>query len=318
MATVVACECERIAADRDLRVAKWRALCEQFYFRQDGAAKRVLDYFESSKLDQIIIEADTAAVETADERVFTELITFLGLRKCVQREDHAHFFHETIEALERVKDEVRKSYHAHRAKSQYDEFDGHVRGMQSTNYEVKQDPDGQQRLAVRVQEGYLRTHSNQLQMEKSTEAFIKANVSNIGAHPFLAGLAEVLRWNLESTTVIGWRLSDAVFIESGGPAFAGAALNFLVGVLNFGHFVIDDAASADPNAEAVVVKSRVWFLDPYLSDNYIRQLLRVFPPSRKLEGRPTGSKHNSELYRMNIHGKHDEHQRFFERWCVML
>ncbi|KAF1328806.1 hypothetical protein FI667_g6575, partial [Globisporangium splendens] len=308
---LVTCECERIAVERDARDARWRALCEQFYFHQDGSAKRILDYFESSKLDQIMyeclclyacestvlaerrvtadcracgvdafvlllgnsIEADMTAGETTDERAFTELITSLGLRKCVQREDHAHFFHETIEALERVKDEVRKSYHAHRSKSQYDEFDGHVCGMQSTNYEVKQDPDGQHRLAVRVQEGYLRTHSNQSHMEKSTEVFIKANVSNIGVHPFLAGLAEVLRWNLESTIVVGWRLT---------------------------------------------VKSRVWFLDPYLSDNDIRQLLRAFPPSRKLEGRPTGSKHNSELYRMNIHGKHDEHQRFFERWCVML
>lgn len=76
---------------------------------------------------------------------------------------------------------------------------------QGTNYEVRRDHDGHDRLALRVQEGYLRSASNQAHMEKSADAFIKGNLPNIGAHPFLAGLAEVFRWNLESTTVVGWR-----------------------------------------------------------------------------------------------------------------
>lgn len=112
-------------------------------------------------------------------------------------------------------------------------------------------------------------------------------------------------------------MSDAVFVESGGPAFAAAALSFLVGTLNFGHSTIV-LEHTDSN-EAVQVKTRAWFLDPYMSDHAIRQLLRLFSSSsRKLEGRPTGSKFASDIPRMNIHGQHDEHQHFFERWCVML
>lgn len=35
-------------------MTKWRDVCEQYYFHQEASAKRVLDYFESSKLDQIM------------------------------------------------------------------------------------------------------------------------------------------------------------------------------------------------------------------------------------------------------------------------
>lgn len=113
-------------------------------------------------------------------------------------------------------------------------------------------------------------------------------------------------------------MSDAVFVESGGPAFAAAALSFLVGTLNFGHFAIVSEQSTS-NTEVTLVKTRAWLLDPYMSDSNIRQLLRLFSSSsQKLEGRPTGSKFGSEISRMNIHGQHDEHQHFFERWCVML
>lgn len=118
--------------------------------------------------------------------------------------------------------------------------------------------------------------------------------------------------------VDGQAVSDSVFVESGGPAFAGAALNFLVGVLNFGHFALPSAASRDSHVHAATVRSRVWLLDAYMSDHSIRQLLRLLPASRKLEARPTGTKYTSEIYRMNTHGSHDEHQPFFERWCVLL
>lgn len=78
--------------------------------------------------------------------------------------------------------------------------------VQSTNYEV----EASDRLALRVQEGYLRTSANQTHMEKSTDAFIKAQMPNIGTHPFLAGLAQVLRWNLESTTIVSWQCEFSI------------------------------------------------------------------------------------------------------------
>lgn len=121
-------------------------------------------------------------------------------------------------------------------------------------------------------------------------------------------------------------MSDAVFVESGGPAFSSAALSFLVGVLNFGHVTLPPtapvavahAAPPDGSSPPPHVQSRLWLLDAYMSDHDIRQLLRLLPSPRKLGGRPTGTKHTSDIFRMNTHGTHDEHRRFFERWCVLL
>lgn len=142
-----------------------------------------------------------------------------------------------IEELERVQDQVRGSYHTYRANAQvrslvftcyycvslshirsdslahlnqhmrqYQAFDDHVRQMQSTAYDVTQSGvDGSERLVLRVQESYVRSASSLAAMTKCVEAFIAAHRSNVGAHPFLAGLAEVLRWNLESATVVGWQ-----------------------------------------------------------------------------------------------------------------
>lgn len=111
-----------------------------------------------------------------------------------------------------------------------------------------------------------------------------------------------------------------MFVESGGPAFASAALSFLVGDLNFGHVPVTAPARNDSGdaAPRQLVRSRAWFLDAYMSDHAIRQLLRLFPAPRKLDGRPTGSKFTSEIDRMNIHGAHDERPAFLERWCVLL
>ncbi|TYZ64680.1 hypothetical protein PybrP1_006368 [[Pythium] brassicae (nom. inval.)] len=309
------CAC---ASDRSARTDAWRDLCQRYYFHQDARAKRVLDHFEACKLDELAIDA--ADDEDAE---FARLVAFLGLRKCAQSE-HAQVFADNLEELERVKNHVRGEYHAFRADSQYQDFDARVNEVQSTNYELQRDAsDGRDRLALRVQKTYVRSSSNQALMEKNAEAFVTTHLPNVGAHPFLAGLAEVLRWNLESSTVVGWQLSDAVFVESGGITFSGAALSFLVGALNFGHVALPPAASVASDATATGahvtnVRSRVWFLDAYMSDQDIRQLLRLLPSPRKLEGRPTGTKHTSEIYRMNTHGTHDEPRRFFERWCVLL
>lgn len=44
------CACD---AERSARAAKWRELCERFYFHQEAGAKRVLDRFEACKLDEL-------------------------------------------------------------------------------------------------------------------------------------------------------------------------------------------------------------------------------------------------------------------------
>ncbi|DBA04908.1 TPA: hypothetical protein N0F65_006910 [Lagenidium giganteum] len=310
--------CEAIAQRLDDRIDRWRQICTQFFYDQDVDAKRVLEYFESDKLDQIIIEAQ-ATPESEVEATFMETITFLGLRRCMTPDHDAHFS-ATIEKFERVKNEVRGTYHRDIAQKKYTEFEAHAGAqMEGKHYELWQDQTGRNQLLLRVDERYVRTLDIRQHMIKRTEAFVKENVGNIGTHPFLAGLREALKWNLTSSTVVAWRFSDAVFVESGGTAFSTAALSLLANVFNFGHYVSagDDDEEAKPPAKNIV-KYRVWHIDPYMSDNDIRELLKVFPAPTKLQSRPTGTKRPTEVFRMNIHGKHDEAEPFFQRWCVIL
>ncbi|RLN97357.1 hypothetical protein BBJ28_00021042 [Nothophytophthora sp. Chile5] len=113
-------------------------------------------------------------------------------------------------------------------------------------------------------------------------------------------------------------VSDAVLVESGGPAFAGEVLSFLVRVLNFGHCYSDesDDNTRGGHNRTTLVKCREWHLDPYLSDDDLRLLMRCLPPARRLEGGPTGAKRPTDTDRMNIHGQFDEQHKFFDRWCL--
>lgn len=100
---------------------------------------------------------------------------------------------------------------------QYQDFDARVREVQSTAYELQMDArDGRDRLVLRAQEAdYVRSSSNQARMEKDAEAFVTTHRSNVGAHPFLAGLAQVLHWNLESSTVVGWQRTYSSLLANG-------------------------------------------------------------------------------------------------------
>lgn len=41
-----------------MRQQRWREVCAKFYYEQDEAAKRVLDCFEASKVDEIRFATD--------------------------------------------------------------------------------------------------------------------------------------------------------------------------------------------------------------------------------------------------------------------
>jgi hypothetical protein len=110
-------------------------------------------------------------------------------------------------------------------------------------------------------------------------------------------------------------VSDSVFVESGGAEFTHNALALLVLALNFSHCERFDSSAASPSAH---VKTREWYLDPYMSDHDIRQLMRLFPAAKRLEGRPTGTKSLTKMDRANVHGQLDETPKFFDRWCVVL
>ncbi|ETI39139.1 hypothetical protein, variant 7 [Phytophthora nicotianae CJ01A1] len=219
--------------------------------------------------------------------------------------------------LEVVKNEVRAGYHDHVSNQRYSEFDTQAKETQGTNFEIWTDSNARQQLSVRVQHDYLRTIENHTKTMERMEVFIEKHLSNVGSHPFLAGLRAALQWNLESSTVVAWKLSDAVFVESGDSEFTHNALALLVLALNFSH--CESAASGTPGtAKNPHVKTRDWYLDPYMSDHDIRQLIRLFPSAKRLEGRPTGTKMLTKMDRTNVHGQLDESPKFFNRWCVVL
>lgn len=96
---------------------------------------------------------------------------------------------------------------------QYSEFDAKAKETQGTNFELWTDDSGRQQLSVRVQHDYMRSIVNHTKMMDRMEVFIEKHVSNVGCHPFLAGLRAALQWNLESSTVVAWKSTCAAWIK---------------------------------------------------------------------------------------------------------
>ena len=122
-------------------------------------------------------------------------------------------------------------------------------------------------------------------------------------------------------------MPDAVFVESGDAVFTHNALKLMASALNFSHCEhsaeshqtkTTTTTTTATTTTATRVKTRDWYVDPYLSDHDLRRLVRLFPGAHRLEGKPTGSKLRTTFERTNVHGQRDEKARFFSRWCVVL
>ncbi|TDH68549.1 hypothetical protein CCR75_006799 [Bremia lactucae] len=313
------CQCADLEKNEIVRQQRWRELCAKFYYNQDETAKRVLYFFEASKVDEISI---SAVEETGVDEQFNEAVKALGLRRCMVPGHDDYFaqtpaeltdacaIHRSIHMLEMVKNDVRSGYHEHYAK-----FNAHAKESQGTSYELWTDETARQQLKVIVQHEYVRTIESRTNMMERFVVFTEKHASNVGSHPFLAGLRASLQWNLESSTIVAWKLSDSVFVESGDSEFTHNALALLVRVLNFSHC---ESTAIQASKASNKAKIRDWYLDPYLSDQDIRQIIRLIPAAKRLEGNPTGTKLVTRLDRLNVHGQRDERSRFFNRWCVLL
>ena len=113
-------------------------------------------------------------------------------------------------------------------------------------------------------------------------------------------------------------VSDSVFVESGDSEYTHNAIALLVLVLNFSHCESRDKSSTCGASNDARVKTRNWYLDPFMSDHDIRQLIRQLPNAKRLLGKPTGTKLATTMDRANIHGQRDEALKFFNRWCIVL
>lgn len=70
--------------------------------------------------------------------------------------------------------------------------------------------------------------------------FVSSHRTNVGSHPFLAGLSATLGAQLKESRCVVWLLDDAVLTQSGGLAFAEATVELLVEGLGFEHSTPDD------------------------------------------------------------------------------
>lgn len=76
--------------------------------------------------------------------------------------------------------------------------------LQGTHYRAMMDRKGQPQLVTVVQDGYMRSADTHARRVRCTEEFVLAFSSHVGCQPFFAGLRELLKWNLESPTVVAW------------------------------------------------------------------------------------------------------------------
>ena len=72
------------------------------------------------------------------------------------------------------------------------------------------------------------------------EQFVSSHRTNVGTHPFMAGLSATLRAQLRQPRCVTWLLDDAVLTQAGGLGFAEAAVELLVEGLGFKHSVPED------------------------------------------------------------------------------
>ncbi|KDO26720.1 hypothetical protein SPRG_20518 [Saprolegnia parasitica CBS 223.65] len=295
--------CRCVDASAESVLGQWRGICQAYYFQHDEThdAKAILDVYEGLKLDQVAISIPgVGSTSSADATLAS-----LGLAHCPIA-DHSDVFYTNLTVLERVKNQVRAEFHAYASKQRYAEFAATLAQRQSVHYLAETHPvDGTPFLTVRLQEGYLRTRAEIDAAKDALMAFLTQHNANIGAHPFLQGLRRFIQGNIAKANVLAWRVSDAAFVESGGSAFASSALSLLIEHLHCGHL-------------EVAPQTRLFYMDPYMSNAHLRELIVIFRRQPPMEGRPTGDEVKTIVVRQNPIGLYDEPGPLFLKFCTLL
>ncbi|ETV97391.1 hypothetical protein H310_09725 [Aphanomyces invadans] len=305
-----ACTC---VLENDGRLEKWREVCHNYYFLHDPSAKALLDAYEQAKQQlQGTVDDNTQSMDAfiaidiprslspcavSNVSIVHPSVEDIGLARC-PLPNHDATFDANLLQLEKIKTRVRGEYHSHLANARYDAFHRHLDAVQSCHYHVDA-LDGLLHIRPVPPGGYLRRSDDLDVVRGKLLRFLGDWVPHIGTHPFLHGLRRLLESNMASATVVGWQVSDAVFVESGGTEFAQAAATVLVDTLQCGHTVLskdDDVKAAD----------RLWVLDPYVSNAHLRRIVWLFPAPTSLEGRATGVEVPTVFSRPNARGQHDE------------
>lgn len=109
--------------------------------------------------------------------------------------------------------------------------------------------------------------------------FIRSQIENVGAHPFLLGLKSLLRANLKSKTVVAWQVDNLVFVESGGSEFMRSAVHLLLQVLQF------------------TFDSQFWYVNRNTTNRELSKWIAAFPSHDRFMTGPTGFEKATEISR---------------------
>ena len=120
---------------------------------------------------------------------------------------------------------------------------------------------------------------------EAASRFVAEHRGNIGTHPFLGGLRATLEAQLSAPQRAQvWRTPWALLSQSGGEAFATAAVTLLSQVLGFELLQVLDCNAADAEGDGWVD----WQTHPAWSDRGIGLTLSCLPAAAELEARPAG------------------------------
>ena len=220
-------------------MADFEAACRAFFFRGDRLAGAVLHAIET---------ADPACPSDADAAQFeAELSRALGGQGLGTLSDADRA------AMRATRDRIRGEFHAQNTEDQRSELERLVAASQSRSSLGTTPPGGDSQR--------LRT-------------FLASHASNVGAHPFIAGLEATLREQMGEASRLRWSLDDAVLTQAGGLEFTEAAVELLLVALGFE--ARDDVEQGSGSGQ------REWVVSAALSDAELAALLRLMPEASEL------------------------------------
>lgn len=190
--------------------AGFETTCRDFFFRGDRLAGAVLHAIESAD--------PTCPADVRDPAAFAaRLSAALGGRALASLGDDGRA------ELREIRDRIRGQFHAQNTE------------VQRTELELLL-VASRERTALLAGRHATPPGGDTQRLEQ----FVSSHRTNVGTHPFMAGLSATLRAQLRQPRCVTWLLDDAVLTQAGGLGFAEAAVELLVEGLGFKHSVPED------------------------------------------------------------------------------
>ena len=273
----------------------FESACRDFFFRGDRLAGAVLFAIESDDPSCPASLSDTAAFEARLSAALDgRALSSLG------DNDRAE--------LRKLRDRIRGQFHEHNTE------------VQRTELELLLTASRERTPLLAGRHSSTPPGGDTQRLKQ----FVASHRSNVGAHPFLAGLSATLSTQLRQPRCVVWLLDDAVLTQSGGLGFAEASVELLVEGLGFEHSAPEDvegqSASSHVSSSSCCQLRRVdsfagctifagawisvlashvqeWAVSANLSDDEIQIMLGLLPTSSELYARASGTRRVGSVQR---------------------